>query len=235
MSRQATLAKLHQSVPVIAPSMLKCDFGNLRREVALLEAAGARALHLDVMDGHFVRNLTYGAPVIDRLRETTELILDAHLMVLQPERLLEDFVKSGCDCITIHIEAVSDPIPLLQQIREKDVVAGLALNPGTPVETIEPVLKACDLILVMSVEPGFGGQAFLPSVLDKLHRLRECASQETLLAVDGGIDEFTIGDAARSGASLFVVGSAIFDRADYRQSIDQLTHLAGRQYVSASL
>lgn len=228
MSRHEVLEQLRRAVPLIAPSMLKCDFGNLAGDVARLESAGAPALHLDVMDGHFVPNLTYGPVVIRRMRELTDLPFDAHLMIADPARYLDEFLKAGCDCVTFHVEAVPDPLPLLRRIRERDAVAGLALNPGTPVEAIEPALPECDLVLVMSVEPGFGGQEFMPVSLDKLHRIDELIGPETLLAIDGGIGPSTIGKAARAGAEVFVVGSAIFEADDYGSAIEELRGLATR-------
>jgi len=214
--------------------MLKCDFSNLSREVAQLESAGARALHWDVMDGHFVPNLSYGPMVIERVRQLTDLPFDVHLMISDPGKYLDEFLRAGCDCVTFHVEAVEDARPLLRRIRESGAVAGLALNPGTPVETVESALPDCDLVLVMSVEPGFGGQTFQPAVLDKLRRLRDIAEPGTLLAIDGGIDPTTIAGAAESGAQLFVVGSAIFDTTDYTAAIRDLTEIASHHLASSS-
>src|SRR5262249_10850963 len=154
--------------PLIAPSMLKCDFANLHREVELLESAGARMLHLDVMDGHFVPNLSYGPMVIERLREITELPFEAHLMISEPGRYLGEYLDAGCTLVTFHIEAVPQPRELLHRIHERGAAAGIALNPETPLEAVLPHLGECDAILVMSVEPGFGGQKFMPQVLDKV-------------------------------------------------------------------
>ncbi|HUG93027.1 MAG TPA: ribulose-phosphate 3-epimerase [Planctomycetaceae bacterium] len=224
--RQDILTRLRDAAPVIAPSMLKCDFGNLKREVERLERAGAAALQFDVMDGHFVPNLTYGPAVIERLRPHAEAVFDAHLMISDPAFYLDGFLEAGCDLITFHYEAVPEPGPLLGRIREAGRAAGLAINPGTPVESIEPYLEACDVVLVMSVEPGFGGQAFIPSALDKLRRLRDRVPRTTLLSIDGGIGPETIGPCARAGARIFAVGSAIFDANDYRRAIEQLRQLA---------
>lgn len=226
MSRLAVIEQFKRHTPLIGPSMLKCDFGNLHREIALLESAGAQVLHLDVMDGHFVPNLSYGPMVIERLRDLTGLAFDAHLMIAEPDRFLVEYLKAGCQAVTFHIEAVTDPIPLLRRIRDADAVAGLALNPGTPVETIEPYLEECDLALVMSVEPGFGGQTFIPTALEKLRHLKRSISQDTILSIDGGVGVSTIEDAAAAGADLFVVGSAIFDASDYCQAMRQLVELA---------
>jgi ribulose-phosphate 3-epimerase len=227
--RQEVLARLRAARPVIAPSMLKCDFGNLSREVELLEAAGAPALQFDVMDGHFVPNLTYGPLVIERLRERTSLVFDAHLMISDPGFYLDGFLQAGCDLVTFHYEAVREPAPLLRRIRESGAAAGLAFNPGTSAETITPFLGECDVVLVMSVEPGFGGQRFLPSALDKLRWLRDRVPEHTLLSIDGGIGPETIGPAARAGAEIFAVGSAVFEAQDYGAAIGGLRELAAVQ------
>lgn len=214
--------------------MLKCDFANLRREVELLESAGAQMLHLDVMDGHFVPNLSYGPVVIRSLREVTSLPFEAHLMISEPGRYLDDFLDAGCNLVTVHIEAVPEPAGLLRRIRDGGAAAGLALNPGTPVEKVLPFVSECDLVLVMSVEPGFGGQKFMPMALDKLRRLAPVVGEERLLSIDGGIGPETIGSAALAGANEFVAGSAIFDTTDYREAMDGLLHAASGAAVSAN-
>jgi ribulose-phosphate 3-epimerase len=211
--------------------MLLCDFGNLEREVGRLAAAGVPALHLDVMDGHFVNNLTYGLTMVEAFRRLTDLPLDVHLMVSNPEAYLERYVEAGADSLTIHIEAVPQPRALLERIGNLGAGAGIALNPFTPLETIEPALEACDLVLVMSVEPGFGGQAFEPVALEKLKKLRERLPSEVLLEVDGGVNDTTIAACAEAGAALFVTGSAIFKQADYAESIQRLSRLARCQGV----
>jgi ribulose-phosphate 3-epimerase len=230
-SRQAVLEKLAHSIPLIAPSMLKCDFGNLHREIELLEAAGAPMLHLDVMDGHFVPNLSYGPMVIERLRQLTDLPFEAHLMISDPARYADDYLKAGCNWLTFHLEAVPEPRPLIEWIHAKGAAAGLAINPKTPVEALEPFLDAPDSVLVMSVEPGFGGQKFIPTALDKLRWLRAHLPLKTLLSVDGGIEHETVAETASAGATVFVVGSAIFGRsgpagADYGLAIQELTEQA---------
>ncbi len=229
MNRQDVLEKLTNQGPIIAPSLLKCDFGNLRGELAALQSAGARLVHWDVMDGHFVPNLSYGAPIIASVRASTDLIFDAHLMMEEPGRYLNDFIDAGCDCLTFHYEAVEDPRSLLQSIRRAGRVAGLAINPGTPVDDMTPLLPDCDMVLVMSVEPGFGGQSFMRIALEKLRQLRDHDSASPVLAVDGGIGPRTIGQSAKAGATLFVVGSAIFDRDDYPVVIKELTEQARRE------
>jgi ribulose-phosphate 3-epimerase len=211
--------------------MLKCDFGNLHREIELLESAGAPLLHLDVMDGHFVPNLSYGPMVIERLRELTDLPFEAHLMISEPARYADDYLKAGCNVLTFHLEAVPEPRQLIEHIHSKGAAAGLAINPKTPVEKLQPLLDAPDLFLVMSVEPGFGGQKFIPSALDKLRWLRKHVPQATLLSVDGGIEHETVAETSAAGATVFVVGSAIFDRhsvdgGDYGQAIKELTEQA---------
>lgn len=226
MPRAALIDQLRSHRPVIAPSMLKCDFGNLHREMALLEQAAAKWIHLDVMDGHFVPNLSYGPPVIERLRELTELPFEAHLMISEPGRYLDEYLNAGCQAITFHIEAVPDPTDLLARIREADAIAGLAINPGTPFSAIEPYLSQCDLLLVMSVEPGFGGQAFMPEMLDKVTRAREQAGADLLISIDGGIGPQTIAACAATGCDLYVAGSAIFNQPDYGSAISEMVQLA---------
>jgi ribulose-phosphate 3-epimerase len=206
--------------------MLKCDFGNLHREVQLLQAAGAELLHLDVMDGHFVPNLSYGPMVIERLRALTDLPFDAHLMISDPARYLDEYVEAGCQAVTFHVEAAPDCVPLLRRIRAAGCLAGMAVNPGTPVNVIDAALGECDLVLIMSVEPGFGGQAFKPECLDKVRSVRQHAGSELLISIDGGIGPSTITAAAAAGADLFVVGSAIFDGPDYAVALSSLRSAA---------
>ncbi len=226
MNRQDVIDRLGRQSPIIAPSMLKCDFGRLAAEADALKAAGALLMHWDVMDGHFVPNLSYGAPLIRSLRDGTDLIFDAHLMIQEPGRYLDDFLKAGCEIITIHAEADGSPAEVLRQIRSADRVAGLAINPQTPVSAVIPLLPACDLVLVMSVEPGFGGQKFMPVALEKLEELRSRVAPGTLLAVDGGIGPETITQTAQAGATYFVAGSAIFDEENYASAIRNLTEKA---------
>lgn len=226
MSRTAIMRSLAQQAPVIAPSILKVDYGNMHREVQLLEQGGANILHLDVMDGHFVPNLSYGAAVIESWRKLTDLPFDAHLMISDPAKYLDSYLAAGCDAITIHIEAVPQPERLLREIRDANRLAGIALNPGTAVDRILPVLEYCDLVLVMSVEPGFGGQKFMPIALEKLKQLRAQLPPEVLLSVDGGIGTATIQETSAAGATLFVAGSSIFDTPDYGAALRQLTETA---------
>jgi ribulose-phosphate 3-epimerase len=222
MDRCRVLRELRNGPPQINPSLLACDFGHLADEVHALEDTGVRVLHLDVMDGHFVPNLTYGPSVIRAIREATQLPLDAHLMISNPEKYLDDFADAGCDSLTFHWEAVANPLPLVDKIKRRGLLAGIALNPPTPAEALDDCIDACDLVLVMSVMPGFGGQSFEPSALAKLKHLRSRLASETLLSVDGGINEETIGDVVEAGAQLLVVGSAIFRSGDYPQAVSRL-------------
>ncbi len=227
MSGRDCLARLAQASPAVLPSLLLCDFGNLQREVERLEEAGAAALHLDVMDGLFVPNMTYGMPIVAALRRLTRLPLDVHLMIERPERYLREFRDAGADLLTIHVEATADPAAVLGAIRDMGLGAGLAVNPGTPLDGVEQCLEACDLALVMSVPAGFGGQPFDRAALDRVRRLRQLAGDRLLLEMDGGINDATIADCAAAGAQLFVVGSGIFRASDYGEALRRLTALAG--------
>jgi ribulose-phosphate 3-epimerase len=219
-------ARLRASVPIVLPSLLACDFGHLAREIETVEAAGAQALHLDVMDGHFVPNLSLGVPIVAAVRRATSLPLDVHLMIEQPEQFVEPFRDAGADGITIHIEAAPHPEPVLERIRSLGAWAGLALNPPTPLSAIESALAYCDLVLVMSVMPGFGGQEFDAGVLPKLRALRARHDVEAFLEVDGGISEKTLPLCAQAGADFFVAGTAIFRSRDYAVALHRLQSLA---------
>jgi len=211
---------------VVLPSLLACDFGNLEREIGRLEAAGVEALHLDVMDGHFVPNMTFGMLIVEAVRRLTKLPLDVHLMISEPMRYVDRFRDAGADNLTVHIEAVEDAREVLGHIRDLGVGTGITLNPGTPISAIEGCLDLCDLVLVMSVEAGFGGQEFNPTTLDRLRRVRELAGPDVLLEVDGGINRTTIRACAEAGAQLFVIGSAFFGQADHDAALQEFTGLA---------
>ena len=201
MSGRASLTRFEAAVPAVLPSLLLCDFGNLEREVRRLEAAGVTAFHLDVMDGQFVPNLTYGMPVVEAMRRLTDRVLDVHLMVDRPERFLREFQAAGADLLTVHIEAVRDPCATLEEIRSLDMGAGLAVNPATPLAGVEACVDICDMVLIMSVPAGFGGQKFDPAALNRVRRIREIAGPGVLLEMDGGINAATIRDCAAAALS----------------------------------
>jgi len=198
---------------LIAPSILSADFGRLGEEVRAVEAAGADWIHVDVMDGRFVPNITLGPPVVRAIRAATRLPVDVHLMIVEPERYVDEFRKAGADRLSVHVEASPHLHRTLQHIRAIGAGAGVVLNPHTPEESIRYVLEDADLVLVMSVNPGFGGQSFIPSALPKLRALREMidrTGRDIALEVDGGVSPATSGDVVRAGARVLVAGSAVF-------------------------
>jgi len=212
----------------ISPSILSADFARLGEEVRAVEKAGADYIHVDVMDGHFVPNLTIGPSVVKAVRRCTALPLDVHLMVERPDDFLSEFAKAGADILTVHVEAVVHLHRTLTEIRKLGMRAGVSLNPSTPVCLLEPALDYADLILVMSVNPGFGGQELIPEVLPKIKELRRLLGQKgrrAELEVDGGIKVDNIGVAAGAGADVFVSGSGIFGTKDYAQTIASMKNI----------
>lgn len=201
----------------ISPSILSCDFANLESECALMKQGGADMLHIDVMDGHFVPNLTLGAPIVKCLRPKNDMFFDVHLMISDPLKYIDDFAKAGSDLITFHVEADSDIQATLDKIKSHGIKASLSVKPGTPIEAVYPYLEQLDMVLIMTVEPGFGGQKFMGDMVEKIVKLRaKCAEmgKELDVQVDGGIDNNTAKIVADAGANVLVAGSAIFGAAD---------------------
>ncbi|RLC42886.1 MAG: ribulose-phosphate 3-epimerase [Candidatus Coatesbacteria bacterium] len=203
---------------ILAPSILSSDMSKMSEAVHLMEKAGISIIHLDIMDGRFVPPITFGAPVVKGLRKNTSLLLDTHLMVVEPEDQVEQFIDAGADYITIHIETTNHPNRILTRIKESGLKAGIALNPATPLNTLtEPILDTVDFILIMSVNPGYGGQSYIPSSTKKIENLKEIITEGNYqidIAVDGGIGRNNIEEVSKAGATIIVVGSAIFASPD---------------------
>ncbi len=208
----------------VAPSILSADFSRLGDEIKAVEAAGADIIHVDVMDGHFVPNITIGPLIVEAARRSTRLPLDVHLMITNPELYIADFAKAGADYITVHVETAFHLNRLVQSIKEhKGVKAAVALNPATPLTSLDYVLAELDMVLIMSVNPGFGGQAFIPSALDKIARLRKRIDEQglkTVIEVDGGVKATNAAEVIKAGAGILVAGSAVFGATDYAAAIE---------------
>jgi ribulose-phosphate 3-epimerase len=206
----------------VVPSILSADFARLADEIAVIESADVKMVHLDVMDGHFVPNITIGPPVIAKLREHSRLAFDSHLMISEPGKYVEAFAEAGVNNITFHIEVTDEPRRIVDRIHELGCTAGITLNPETPLESIEKVAPLCDMVLVMTVHPGFGGQEFMPEAAEKVVRIREMVGPDIRIEVDGGIDPETTPIVVSYGADTLVAGSAIFDEPDRVAAINAI-------------
>ncbi len=210
----------------IVPSILSADFARLADEIAMVSSAGVSMVHLDVMDGHFVPNITIGPPVIAKLRKYSSLVFDAHLMISEPQKYAERFVEAGADHVTFHIEVADEPQRLIDKLHNLGCSAGICLNPETPVEAIEDVAPLCDMVLVMTVRPGFGGQEFMPEAAKKIAQVREIVGPDIRIEVDGGIDPQTTPIVVSYGADTLVAGNAIFAKTDRIAAINTIREAA---------
>lgn len=207
---------------IVSPSILSADFANLERDINRVEKAGADWLHIDVMDGHFVPNITIGVPVTASIKKITALPLDVHLMIENPEKYVEAFVKAGADILTFHYEAVQDVKSIIQLIKSYGIKAGMSIKPNTPPDVVEPYLDDLDLILVMTVEPGFGGQKFMQSCVDKISYIKEKVSKDIIIQVDGGINDVTGKICVENGANSLVAGNYIYKSSNIFTAIELL-------------
>ena len=206
----------------LAPSILSADFARLLEDVKKVEEAGCEYLHIDVMDGHFVPNITLGPNIVKSLRKDVNMVFDAHLMIENPDMYIKDFAEAGCDIIVVHQEACKHLHRTIQNIKSYNIKAGVALNPATPIETIKHILKDVDMVLIMTVNPGFGGQSFIDSMIDKIRELKAIVVEQNLnidIQVDGGIKPSNVADVVKAGANVIVAGSAIFNSSDIKETV----------------
>ncbi|MDR1774038.1 MAG: ribulose-phosphate 3-epimerase [Clostridioides sp.] len=210
---------------ILAPSILSADFARLLEDVQKVEKAGCEYLHIDVMDGHFVPNITLGPDIVKSLRTDVDMVFDAHLMIENPDNYIKNFVEAGCDIITVHQEACVHLHRTIQNIKSYGIKAGVSINPATPVSTLENIIYDVDMVLLMSVNPGFGGQSFIPVVLDKIKQLKKMIDEKGLkvdIEVDGGVKASNIADVVSAGANVIVAGSAIFSSGNIEQAVEEL-------------
>jgi ribulose-phosphate 3-epimerase len=213
----------------IAPSILSSDFSNLEREIKKVEDAGAKYLHIDVMDAHFVPNLTFGAPVVKAFRKCSDMIFDVHLMITNPNKYIDDFAKAGADIITIHYECDDDIADTLKKIKDKGIIPALSVKPKTPIDVVYKYLDICGMILIMTVEPGFGGQSFMEDMMPKITALKEEIKRRNLdvkIEVDGGINPETVKVASKAGADIFVAGNAVYNAENLNDAFKTITQNA---------
>ncbi len=206
----------------MSASILSADFSDLASEISQVEAAGVNIIHLDIMDGHFVPNITFGPPIVAKLRKHSNAVFDTHLMITDPEKYAKAFVDAGSDHITFHIETVDNPEKFIDDLHALGVTCGVTLNPETPVESIEKVAAMCDMVLVMTVHPGFGGQSYIEDAAKKCVRIRELVGADIRIEVDGGIDPMTVANAVGYGADTLVAGNAIFSKPDRAKAINDI-------------
>ena len=216
---------------IVSPSVLAADFAKLGDELKKIEKAGATYAHLDVMDGIFVPNISFGAPMISSIRKASDLIFDVHLMITEPQRYIDDFIKAGADIITIHYESCENPREVIKYIKSKEVKAGLSIKPATPAEAVYDMLRDLDMLLVMTVEPGFGGQKMMPDMLEKVRKIRKYANDNRIkidIEVDGGLTADNVGMATAAGANVIVAGSAVYNAKSPKEVIKKMKDEAAK-------
>lgn len=220
---------------ILAPSLLAADFNRLGEQIKETEQCGAQYLHIDVMDGIFVPSISFGMPLIQSIRPTSRQFFDVHLMIVEPERYIKEFAACGADGITFHLEATKDPQRVIEQIHSYGIQAGISIKPGTPLEEVFPYVSQVEMMLMMSVEPGFGGQAYIPESTERIARMKQYITEnrlETKLEVDGGIDAGNVSEVIQAGADIFVAGSAVFRNAAITENIDKFMKIfKGREAV----